>query len=169
MKKDKISNITNNRTKVFIGIGVLIAVAIILLKTLSNKPAPGPVASDSTNVITASPELPTDESSEAANPTDSLPAVIASDTIGVDSRPPYEAGNEDGYNNGLDDGHAKKYKLSYDESNAFKKRNDARKYIEGYREGYEKGYKDGVQGNEFNLSPPPTKETESSENEEKAM
>ena len=70
--------------------------------------------------------------------------VAASDSVGVDTRPAMEAGDEDGYWDGWYDGAEKKEKQRYDESSAFASKEDKATYAKYYREGYEKGYKEAV-------------------------
>lgn len=75
-----------------------------------------------------------------------------SDTIlGRDKRQPYEAGYEDGYAAGCDDGADKADHASYDETNNFNTPADRENYVRGYREGYAKGYDDGGKGKQFNI------------------
>ena len=154
MQENKTTN--NNSTlgiKLIILIGIAIIAGIVLLKTLSNRPPVRPtVPSDSIAI----PDLPVtpEDSSTSLSATESLRPVAVSDTVGIDPRPPFEAGYEDGYLSGLDDGRVHKEKATYDESSAFRREEDQKAYAAGYREGYAIGYKDGLNGNEFNMSPP---------------
>lgn len=81
--------------------------------------------------------------------------VVASqlpDTVlGIDRRQPYEAGYEDGYATGCDDGAAGAENATYDESNNFRSHDACEAYVRGYREGYEKGFNDGKEGKQFNI------------------
>ncbi len=79
-------------------------------------------------------------------------AVAPTDSIGKDRRPPYEAGDEDGYLAGMDDGATHTPRASYDESNGFKTIDERTAYVRGYREGYAKGFEDGSKGRQFNIS-----------------
>lgn len=64
---------------------------------------------------------------------------------------PYEAGYEDGYAAGCDDGVAGQNGMSYDDENTFRRQDDSREYIRGYKDGYTKGYDDGQEGKQFNI------------------
>lgn len=75
---------------------------------------------------------------------DTMVYVAAGDSVGIDTRPAMEAGDEDGYWDGWYDGAEKKNKLRYDESSAFPSKEDKETYARYYREGYEKGYKEAV-------------------------
>lgn len=77
--------------------------------------------------------------------------VLADTLLGKDKRDPYEAGYEDGYLNGCDDGATGNEKASFDESNNFRNKKDRDAYVKGYNEGYEKGVEDGRTGNQFNI------------------
>ena len=74
--------------------------------------------------------------------------VATNDSVGVDTRPAMEAGDEDGYWDGWYDGADKKKKQRYDESCAYSSTTDKDTYAKYYREGYEKGYREaaGKQG-----------------------
>lgn len=80
-----------------------------------------------------------------------VPSVLPDTLLGRDKRPPYEAGYEDGYSTGCDDGAAKQEHAGYDESNNFNTPADREAYVRGYREGYAKGYEDGMSGKQFNI------------------
>ena len=75
----------------------------------------------------------------------------ASDYRYKDKRNPYEAGYDDGYAAGCDDGAAGTDHASYDETNNFALPAEKQNYVKGYREGYAKGYDDGRQGKQFNI------------------
>lgn len=70
--------------------------------------------------------------------------VATSDSVGVDTRPAMEAGDEDGYWDGWYDGADLKEKQRYDESSAYASAEDRETYAQYYREGYEKGYKEAA-------------------------
>ena len=72
--------------------------------------------------------------------------VAPNDSVGVDTRPAMEAGDEDGYWDGWYDGAEKKKKQRYDESSAFSLKEDKDTYAKYYREGYEKGYREAASG-----------------------
>lgn len=80
-----------------------------------------------------------------------IPSVLPDTVLGKDTRLPYEAGYEDGYATGCDDGVANHLKASYDESNNFHTASEQKDYIRGYKEGYEEGFKDGKEGKQFNI------------------
>lgn len=68
-----------------------------------------------------------------------------------DRRPAYEAGYEDGYLAGLDDGAASAPQASYDETSTFPSAAERKRYAEGYREGYAEGLENGKSGKQFNI------------------
>ena len=86
------------------------------------------------------------QTSDPVPPTQ-LPATI----LGRDTRSPYEAGYDDGYAAGCDDGAAKADHATYDETNNFATKPEQQNYVRGYREGYAKGYDNGRQGKQFNI------------------
>lgn len=86
------------------------------------------------------------QTSDTVQPTQ-LPDTI----LGRDIRSPYEAGYDDGYAAGCDDGAAKADHATYDETNNFATKPEQQNYVRGYREGYAKGYDNGRQGKQFNI------------------
>lgn len=91
-------------------------------------------------------------------PADTVEYSVLPDTLlGKDKRNPYEAGYEDGYAAGCDDGAAHTDHATYDESSSFATAKEREAYTNGYREGYAKGYDDGMQGKQFNISGVPAK------------
>ena len=83
---------------------------------------------------------------------DSLDFSVLPDTLlGKDKRNPYEAGYEDGYGAGCDDGAVGTHRASYDETSNFHTQVEKQNYTKGYREGYAKGYDDGSNGKQFNI------------------
>ena len=83
---------------------------------------------------------------------DTVQSTQLPDTIlGRDTRSPYEAGYDDGYAAGCDDGAAKADHATYDETNNFATKPEQQNYVRGYREGYAKGYDNGRQGKQFNI------------------
>lgn len=86
------------------------------------------------------------QTSDTVQPTQ-LPDTI----LGRDTRSPYEAGYDDGYAAGCDDGAAKADHATYDETNNFATKSEQQNYVRGYREGYAKGYDNGRQGKQFNI------------------
>lgn len=86
-----------------------------------------------------------------AAPDTAAPSVLPDTLLGKDRRDPYEAGYEDGYGSGSDDGAARQPRASYDETSSFRSAREKQKYAEGYAEGYAKGYEDGEQKRQFNI------------------
>lgn len=141
-------------TFLLICFGLLCIGAIIWLKLAGDKRTSSgrdiPVAPpDSSNAVVV-PDTSIDAGTLSSS-TDSF-AVSPPDSIGKDRRPPFEAGDEDGYLAGMDDGAAHTPQASYDESNSFKTIDERAAYVRGYREGYAKGFEDGSKGRQFNIS-----------------
>lgn len=144
----------NKYTFLLICFGLLCIGAIIWLKLVGDKRTSSgrdiPVAPpDSSNAVVV-PDTSIDAGTLSSS-TDSF-AVSPPDSIGKDRRPPFEAGDEDGYLAGMDDGAAHTPQASYDESNSFKTIDERAAYVRGYREGYAKGFEDGSKGRQFNIS-----------------
>lgn len=117
--------------------------AIVYLKKSSDQPlTPEDLARrDSLRQIdspdtTLTPDLPAP--AEPA-PTDTL----TPDTLTTDQRVPSDAGYEDGYFAGLEDGISSQERFSYDETSQFPNPAQRRNYAEAYRRGYAQGYADG--------------------------
>ena len=141
-------------TLLLISFGLLCIGAIIWLKLLGDKRTSSdrdiPVApQDSSNVV-AVPDTSIEVGTLPSSP--DIFDVATPDSIGKDRRPPFEAGDEDGYLAGMDDGAAHTPRASYDESNSFKTIDERAAYVRGYREGYAKGFEDGSKGRQFNIS-----------------
>lgn len=134
--------------------GLLCIGAIIWLKLLGDKRTSSdrdiPVASQDSSNVVAVPDTSIEVGTLPSSP-DTFD-VATPDSIGKDRRPPFEAGDEDGYLAGMDDGAAHTPRASYDESNSFKTINERAAYVRGYREGYAKGFEDGSKGRQFNIS-----------------
>ena len=144
----------NKYTFLLICFGLLCIGAIIWLKLVGDKRTSSgrdiPVApQDSSNAVVV-PDTSIDAGTLSSSP-DSFDAAPP-DSIGKDRRPPFEAGDEDGYLAGMDDGAAHTPQASYDESNSFKTIDERAAYVRGYREGYAKGFVDGSKGRKFNIS-----------------
>lgn len=144
----------NKYTFLLICFGLLCIGAIIWLKLVGDKRTSSgrdiPVApQDSSNAVVV-PDTSIDAGTLSSSP-DSFD-VAPPDSIGKDRRPPFEAGDEDGYLAGMDDGAAHTPRASYDESNSFKTIDERAAYVRGYREGYAKGFEDGSKGRQFNIS-----------------
>lgn len=80
-----------------------------------------------------------------------VPSVLPDTVLGKDKRDPYEAGYEDGYTAGCDDGALDQDSATYDETSGFQSESERQNYTRGYREGYAKGLEDGKQGKQFNI------------------
>ena len=144
----------NKYTFLLICFGLLCIGVIIWLKLVGDKRTSSvrdiPVApQDSSNAVVV-PDTSIDAGTLSSSP-DSFD-VAPPDSIGKDRRPPFEAGDEDGYLAGMDDGAAHTPQASYDESNSFKTIDERAAYVRGYREGYAKGFEDGSKGRQFNIS-----------------
>lgn len=87
----------------------------------------------------------------SVSPDTVVTSVLPDTILGKDPRDPFEAGYEDGYLNGCDDGAMGQEKATYDDSSTFHAPDDRADYARGYREGYTKGYDDGLAGNQFNI------------------
>ena len=84
--------------------------------------------------------------------TDSIvPSVLPDTVLGKDKRDPYEAGYEDGYLTGCDDGSEDHMKATYDESNSFRSTHEQKEYVRGYQEGYAEGFNDGKNEKQFKI------------------
>ena len=144
----------NKYTFLLICFGLLCIGAIIWLKLVGDKRTSSgrdiPIApQDSSNAVVV-PDTSIDAGTLSSSP-DSFD-VAPPDSIGKDRRPPFEAGDEDGYLAGMDDGAAHTPQASYDESNSVKTIDERAAYVRGYREGYAKGFEDGSKGRQFNIS-----------------
>ncbi len=137
---------TNLRRLLIIVLGIMASLGIVLLKRSVNHlhtlPAVAEpvIARPDTTLTTPLPVLSPDTAS-----------VYRTDSLGIDRRPPYEAGYEDGYFSGMDDGSQDELNATYDESSTFPEENERNTYAVGYREGYKKGFSDGKSGNQFNI------------------
>lgn len=130
--------------------GVAIVGGIIFMKTAADRP----VASDADGQQTHTKAVAIPDTSTHATdmqlPSETI-SVAMPDTIGKDKRPAYEAGYEDGYLSGIDDGSQGAERATYDESNTFPTTAEQSSYVRGYREGYAKGFEDGENGKQFNI------------------
>ena len=130
-------------------------VTIILLKigdtggTHANKAAAKrtvPVAVPDTTLPSS---VKSDSAAYGGNAAQLLPDSLL---VEKDRRPAYEAGYEDGYLAGLDDGAASAPQASYDETSTFPSAAERNRYAEGYREGYAEGFENGKAGKQFNIA-----------------
>ena len=82
---------------------------------------------------------------------DTVMSPLPDTLLGRDRRNPYEAGYEDGYAAGCDDGANDTPRATYDETNNFVGRKERKDYVRGYREGYAVGLEDGVSEQQFGI------------------
>lgn len=143
----------NRRRMVIILIAcLLIVVGIVYMKqsTAEQKPLGSPDAGGDGSPV-AVPDTTADPAALPPTADTTVVSQLPDTLLGKDKRDPYEAGYEDGYASGCDDGAAGAERASYDETNSFRSEADRRNYVDGYREGYTKGYEDGRQGRQFNI------------------
>lgn len=148
-------NNPNNRTRtiVVLILSVLLIAGIVYMKHSQNeqKQYAGMRGTDSTHQQVAIPDTTIDPDVLPPLPDTIQPAHLPDTILGKDTRNPYEAGYDDGYATGCDDGAAGTNKASYDETNSFSTNTEKQNYVNGYREGYAKGFEDGKQGKQFNI------------------
>lgn len=143
-----------NRWKVLIFMlaCLLLAGGIIYMKrSTSGKKALQNAAAPAAGRPVAVPDTSAAPGTVPAETDSVVPSVLPDTLLGRDTRQPYEAGVEDGYSAGCDDGAAEQERASYDETSNFRTPADRAAYARGYREGYAKGYEDGQQGKQFNI------------------
>lgn len=143
----------NRRRMVVILIACLLIVAgIVYMKHSSGEQktlgAPG---ADGTASPIAVPDTTADPAALPQTADSAVVSQLPDTLLGKDKRDPYEAGYEDGYASGCDDGAAGTDRATYDETNNFRTAAEQHDYVRGYREGYAKGYEDGRQGKQFNI------------------
>lgn len=148
MKKQK----DRDSSRSFLPIAVAgLAMAVVII--LSKRAAPGPAEAPSGG----SDSLPAVAVPDTALAPGVLPAepesvvVALPDTLGIDKRPAAEAGYEDGYLSGMDDGATDAERATYDETSSFPTPRERAVYAENYRKGYAEGYEDGRHGRQFNI------------------
>jgi hypothetical protein len=135
----------------FLLFSLLTVGGIVYLKSLSETEAEGSLSSaENVEKLPIATPYTGSVSSEMQEHPETL-MVALPDTIGKDKRPPYEAGYEDGYFNGMDDGSQNAERASYDDSNSFPSPEERTAYAKGYSEGYTKGFEDGRNGKQFNI------------------
>ena len=131
-----------------LALAAMVLWAIVLLKTKRNAVQPLPA----TEIAKPAIELPDTVLDMPAQPimadTTALPQH---EEISRDPRAPYEAGYEDGYLIGMDDGAAHEEHAQYDEESSFPTAEERETYKRGYREGYSKGFADGEAGKQFGI------------------
>lgn len=77
------------------------------------------------------------------------PYPTTTDSVSMDLRVPSDAGYQDGYYAGLQDGISGDERASYDETSQFPTPAQRRNYAEAYRRGYLQGFADGQEGREY--------------------
>lgn len=135
-------NETIIRSVLFIAV-VLLAVGIIVyLKRSTDVPLTpeGMAARDSVQRM-ASPDTTTTPAENA--PTLDTTTEQSTDTVSVDQRLPSDAGYEDGYFAGLQDGLDDMERASYDDSSKFPTAEQRSNYTDAYKRGYAQGFADG--------------------------
>ncbi len=125
-------------------------VGIIFLKRASEQPAHSATAPAAARPLPIAVPDTTLDTPDLAIPVETV-AISLPDTIGKDKRPPYEAGYEDGYISGMDDGSQNADRATYDDSSNFPLPAERNDYARGYSEGYARGFKDGREGRQFNI------------------
>ncbi len=137
---------TNLRRLLIIVLGIMASLGIVLLKRSVNNLHTFPAAAEpviarpDTTLTTPLPVLSSDTITS-----------YRTDSLDIDRRPPYEAGYEDGYFSGMDDGSQDELNATYDDSSTFPEEQERNTYAAGYREGYRQGFADGKSGKQFNI------------------
>lgn len=150
MKRD--NNRKPRRLVPFLLAVLAVLAAVVYMKMKVNTP---PTPSGSIDRHEEAPVATPDTSTPPSLPTPpETISIVRPDTTVRDSRPPYEAGYEDGYLNGMDDGADNRPRATYDETSLFPSAGERAAYIEGYREGYARGFDDGLHKRQFNITPP---------------
>ncbi|MGM9695049.1 MAG: hypothetical protein ACI3YC_08590 [Alloprevotella sp.] len=144
-----------NRLLMVIGILLLaaLAVGIVFLKKAGgdDRTLRRHSSSADTSAAVARPDTTLDSGVMLPPVTDTVMSPLPDTLLGRDRRDPYEAGYEDGYAAGCDDGANQTPRAGYDESNSFSGRQERQDYVRGYREGYPKGLEDGRRGRQFGI------------------
>ncbi len=146
----------NNRQRIaaVIIIGIMLTAGIVFLKTSTqnnaDKNADTTTADRETKV--AVPDTTADTASLPPVADTIAVSSLPDSILGRDKRGAYEAGYEDGYATGCDDGAADAKDAGYDDTSTFSSSADRATYARGYQEGYAKGFEDGREGKQFNIS-----------------
>jgi len=131
-------------------VGIAMTVVIVFSKSASTANEVAAPAVPAGNPEMAVPDTTISPDVLPAEPETIL--VAMPDTIGKDKRPAAEAGYEDGYLSGMDDGATGNERATYDETNSFPTQRERDAYVENYRKGYADGLEDGKNGRQFNIS-----------------
>lgn len=145
---------SNYQRIIVVALAIMAVVAVIVIMKRASDELP---ADRRTSPAAESPRMAVPDTSVApgllpASPDTVVPAQLPDTLLGRDKRPPFEAGYEDGYAAGCDDGAAATERAGYDESSTFALESERLKYAEGYKEGYAKGFADGKSGTQFGIS-----------------
>ena len=135
-------NETIIRSILFIAVVIIAVAVIVYLKRSTDVPlTPEGIAARDSVQRMASP----DTTSTPAENTPTLDSTTeqASDTVSVDQRLPSDAGYEDGYFAGLQDGLDDMERASYDDSSKFPTAEQRSNYTDAYKRGYAQGFADG--------------------------
>lgn len=150
-------NETIIRSILFLVVVLLTLAIIVYLKRSSDVPLTpeGFAARDSVQRM-ATPDT-------TATPAEDYPlsdtvATPPADTVSMDLRLPADAGYEDGYFAGLQDGLDDMERASYDESSKFPTAAQRRNYADAYKRGYAQGFADGQQRTDEDEAPTETGE-----------
>lgn len=145
----------NNRWKIvsLILFCLLAVVSIVYMKhsSATQKQLVSPDAPNAPQQQIAVPDTTVDPGILPQTPDTIVPSQLPDTILGRDKRNPYEAGYDDGYNTGCDDGAANTDHANYDDSSTFASSTEKANYARGYREGYAKGFEDGREGKQFNI------------------
>lgn len=132
---------------------LLVVIGIIYMKRSSatQKQLLAPGRTDTTQQQIAVPDTTVDPGILPQTPDTLVPSQLPDTILGRDKRNPYEAGYDDGYATGCDDGAANTERANYDDTSTFATPTEKANYARGYREGYTKGFDDGREGKQFNI------------------
>ena len=135
-------NETIIRSILFIAVVIIAVAVIVYLKRSTDVPlTPEGIAARDSVQRMASPDTTSTPAENA--PTLDSSTEQASDTVSVDQRLPSDAGYEDGYFAGLQDGLDDMERASYDDSSKFPTAEQRSNYTDAYKRGYAQGFADG--------------------------
>ena len=135
-------NETIIRSILFIAVVIIAVAVIVYLKRSTDVPlTPEGIAARDSVQRMASPDTTSTPAENA--PTLDSTTEQASDTVSVDQRLPSDAGYEDGYFAGLQDGLDDMERASYDDSSKFPTAEQRSNYTDAYKRGYAQGFSDG--------------------------
>lgn len=135
-------NETIIRSILFIAVVIIAVAVIVYLKRSTDVPlTPEGIAARDSVQRMASPDTTSTPAENA--PTLDSTTEQASDTVSVDQRLPSDAGYEDGYFAGLQDGLDDMERASYDDSSKFPTAEQRSNYTDAYKRGYAQGFADG--------------------------